>query len=476
MNQYKRLGKNVGAMVIGNFVIKILSFFMVPFYMSILSTSEYGTADLITTTITLILPVFSLLMDEAVMRFSLDKGNSSKQIFTTALKISTIGFGIAMICSPIILLFDMLRPYYWHFVIYYVSVWFYNLSASYAKGQDKVVVLTIGGLIHSVLYISINIITLLFLKWRVHGYLLAISGSNLLTVLFFWGYFKFHKQIEFGERLDKNLARSMVRYSTPLIPNYMAWWVNNAADRYILAAFSGSGVTGIYAAAFKIPTLLSSITSLFASAWKISAVDEFGSEKSIKFYNNVYGLYNSFLFISGAGLIFLTQIFARLLYAKDFFIAWRITPILIFSYILSAQCLFLESIFTSSKKTKILFLASLVGAFVNVGLNLLLIPKYEGTGAAIATVIGYFVILCITIFCARKILSMNFYLIKNSICYILLIVEIFLTLINTVWSYGLAAVLVCAIILINIKELIALIRKFLNKRKVKMEAEIEANK
>ena len=59
-----------------------MSFLMVPFYTAILTTSDYGIADLITTiSICLVLPFFSVLMDEAVMRFTLDEDSNKQQVF-----------------------------------------------------------------------------------------------------------------------------------------------------------------------------------------------------------------------------------------------------------------------------------------------------------------------------------------------------------------------------------------------------------
>ena len=46
MANYRYLAKNIGVLAISNFATKILSFFLVPLYTSILSTSEYGTYDL----------------------------------------------------------------------------------------------------------------------------------------------------------------------------------------------------------------------------------------------------------------------------------------------------------------------------------------------------------------------------------------------------------------------------------------------
>ena len=80
MKGYKKLGKNIILLTVGNFASKVLSFFLVPFYTTVLSTKEYGSADILTTSINLILPIFSMLIYESVLRFLLDDTNDKKQL------------------------------------------------------------------------------------------------------------------------------------------------------------------------------------------------------------------------------------------------------------------------------------------------------------------------------------------------------------------------------------------------------------
>ena len=58
-NKYKRLFKDTGLFAISNFASKILIFLLTPLYTSLLSTEEYGTADLINTTINLVYPILT---------------------------------------------------------------------------------------------------------------------------------------------------------------------------------------------------------------------------------------------------------------------------------------------------------------------------------------------------------------------------------------------------------------------------------
>lgn len=101
MGQYKKLGKNVALITLGNFGSKILTFLLIPLYTAVLTTEQYGTADLMTATVNLLSPFFTLLMSEAVMRFVLDKTKDKSQIFTVGLTVTLLGFfGYVAFFSP----------------------------------------------------------------------------------------------------------------------------------------------------------------------------------------------------------------------------------------------------------------------------------------------------------------------------------------------------------------------------------------
>ena len=76
----KYLIKNTIVLSIGNFGSKLITFFLVPLYTNILTTSEYGTIDLITILTTVIVPLITLNISEAVMRYSMDKNSNKEKI------------------------------------------------------------------------------------------------------------------------------------------------------------------------------------------------------------------------------------------------------------------------------------------------------------------------------------------------------------------------------------------------------------
>ena len=97
MQRYSKLGKNVLLITVGSFLSKMMSFLLLPLYTAVLSTADYGIAETMTTTVNLLLPLFTVLIGEAMMRFALERESNKSAIFTTSVVV--FGLGIPASCS-----------------------------------------------------------------------------------------------------------------------------------------------------------------------------------------------------------------------------------------------------------------------------------------------------------------------------------------------------------------------------------------
>ena len=216
------------------------------------------------------------------------------------------------------------------------------------------------------------------------------------------------------KKIDLKILKKMVLYSLPLIPNSISWWISNSSDRYILGYFTNLNELGTYSVAYKIPSILITISGIMISAWELSAVDEFGSEENRVFYSKVYNSYYHISLIGCAILIILVKPLATILFNNDFYTAWRYVPLLAFSSVFNILSGFIGTIFTSAKKTKSIFITTMIGAFSNILLNFALIPFIGAFGAAIATVVSYIVTFVIRLKASEKIMKLS-YDMKSSI-------------------------------------------------------------
>ena len=94
--KYKYLTKNVLIFAVSSFGTKFLSFLLVPFYTSVLTTAEYGIADIITTTATLMMYICTVNIADAVLRFAIERKKDQSEILV---------FGIRVLSSEALLPF-----------------------------------------------------------------------------------------------------------------------------------------------------------------------------------------------------------------------------------------------------------------------------------------------------------------------------------------------------------------------------------
>ena len=423
-SKHKYLAKNMGLFSISCFLPKLLSFLLVPIYTSYLTTAEYGISDLLSTTVLLLIPVFTLDIQDAVMRFALDDKYKKEDVFSVSLRIILIGTGLICIGAYIISRVTSLGiedSYLTYFVLMYFTTAFCNSVSLFCRGIDKVNVMVVGGILQTVITLFANIIFLVVLEWGLTGYLLANVIGNVLGL--FWYFFgaKLYRYIRWS--VTKGVLKDMVIFSFPLIFSVIAWWINSASDRYILSWMTGVAVSGLYAVSYKIPSILSTFQNIFYQAWSISAIKEFDKNDSDGFISNTYNMMNFIMVLACSGIMIANIPLAKILYSKEFFTAWKFVPPLLISVVFNAMALFVGSIFTAVKDTKTLSVSTVIGALVNTVCNFILIYYWEAYGAAVATMLGYVTVLLIRIVILRKHVTLQVKWWRDGLVYILLVVQ-----------------------------------------------------
>lgn len=448
MGQYKKFLKNSVSLTIGKFASKLLSFLLVPLYTSILTTSEYGSYDLINTTVTLLTPFLTLEISEAVMRFALDKKNyKPNEVLSIGLFIVLIGSLFFLIISPITFLINQHSNYILWIIIFFISANINLILTQYLKGIEEIKFYTICGVLSTFFAIVFNILFLVVFKMGIVGYMLAYVLSYILVSIIICIKIKINKCIIRPSKINHTVMKDMIKFSAPMVPNSISWWVSNSSDKYMIAWMISTSALGIYSVAYKIPSILTIITGILTSAFQISVVEDFGSEKSKKFLGNMYIAFSSLNIIIAAILIVSTKFLALFLFKKDFFDAWIPTTILILAFVFNFLSGILGTVYTSSKKTKYLLYSTLIGAILNVILNFLLIPILGIVGAAIATLLSYACVWAYRILTVNKIIKFRTDLLSSIVSYVLVIIEIILVLQNKV-PFFISSIIMCLIVII----------------------------
>lgn len=405
MNKYQKLLNNTLIFAIGTFGSKLLSFILVRLYTGCMTTEQYSTADLLYQASNVIYPIVTLSMADALIRFGIDKAYDNKKIYTVALTTTAGGLAVLGLLTPLINSVAAFKGYGLLLFVYCFFSSFKQLAASFVRARGLVKLFAIDGIMSTLIIVISNLILLLKFDLGVTGYVCSIIISDALSLLGLIVISELYKFFDI-KTLDKKLFKELVKYSLPLVPTYILWWITSASDRYFVIGMVSSHENGIYSAAHKIPTLLLLVTTLFYQAWQMSAIENKDDQDLAGYYKQVYGAYSSLLFIAAAGLIMIVKPFTYILVdndpEKNFVFGYHYTPILIIAMIFQCLCQFLSSIYNVRKKSVNSMVTSIVAAVVNITLDILLIPRLGVYGAGLATMTAYFACFMVRVFDTRS--------------------------------------------------------------------------
>lgn len=474
MDKYKKLASNTIIFAIGTFSSKVLSFLLMPFVTRMMATGDYGSADLVQQTVNVLIPIVTLQVNSAALRFALDKAKQKADVLTVGVRTTLLGFiAFLLFAYPISLIRIndfRLGDYIVLIYIFVLISGFRQLCQQFVRGSGHVKLFAIDGIIATATTLLFTILFLGVFKWGVTGYIVAIIASDFCSIIFYVFTAKLYRYVK-PHLMEKGIAGQMLKYCIPLIPTVILWWIINVSDRYMVTYFVGSSANGLYTAASKIPNFVILFSQIFIDAWQLSAVDEYDSKDRAKFFTRVFRVYSGGVFTVASALILFCQLFTKILVAPSYYESWNYVPILIIATTFSCIVNFLASVYMAEKKSLMALLTASSGAITNIVLNLVFIPKMGANGAALATVCAFLVVFATRGANTRRYIKIDFNLPLMLIETALLITQsvLMLTLKSGVMLYAIEAVMLLAMLLVNIKpikELAGLIlNKFIKKRR-----------
>lgn len=461
MNRYKKLFSNSIVFVIGNLGSKMITFFMLPLYTRYLTTSEYGQSDLISALVSLLTPILTLSVIDAVFRFAMDKESDNKKVLTNGFLISTISFIIFLMLTPLVQ-----NVSYGLFVciLTYASA-LESMLQQFARGIGKSKLYAFTGILMTVITVISNVILLVYMGWKLQGYLISLLLAQVGGFLFLFFILKCWQYLNFRS-LDKVLTKKMLIYSIPMIPNTVAWWLSNSVNKVFITIMLSTAANGLYAVANKIPSLISVFVTIFTQAWQISAIEEYKSKDSGKFFSQIMNLTIEVLFIGVALLTLFAKPIVTILSTQAYFEAWKVVPWLALAVLYSSLSSFLGTIYTSSMQTRYLFITTVCGAVVNVISNLVLVPIFGLIGVGISATLAFVIISFMRFRDSRKFIELVIDKWKWIISQLLFFGEIFcLYLLPTAYGYVSSLIITLIIFYVNRNAFLPMIEILKNKVK-----------
>ncbi len=398
----RRLATTGAAYTAASIVSKVIAVALLPLYTRYLTKEDYGAAEILFAAVVTASIVVRLGLIEAILRFYYKDDEDPAAVvagsFAGLFWLSTLG---ALILLPFAgPLSEALLP---------------EAEALGASAPDLVRI-AIGGL--WVLTMWEFMLTLYRLEERAQAYFLTtilnVLASIALTVVLVVGLEEGARGLLVGSyaagavfvlvlialqwrrlslRFDRGLMRRLFRFGAPTMPAEASLYLLNFVDRLIIVRSLGLAEAGLYSLAVKFAQAVNVLVRGFQLAWPPLAYSIRDDDEA----RNAYAVIVT-LFVTGcawvvAGMWLFSRWIVRALAAPKFFDSYEAIGLISTAVTLYALYLVLVVILGRTGRTEFNFPAAIGALVANVALNLVLVPAMGITGAGLALVASYLVVL-----------------------------------------------------------------------------------
>ena len=452
MNRGKELAKNTIIVSIGRICTQCISFFLLPLYTAKLTTEEYGTVDLLNTYITLLIPIIIFEIQQALFRYLIDNRKSEKEkttLISTTIFIAIIQSIIYLIIYAIIGQFIQ-NEYKYFLATNVVATIFSSIMLQISRGLGDNKTYSIGSFITASTTIVLNVIFIVYFQMGAYGMLTASLISQVLCSIYIILKLKLYKYINI-KSFNYGRLKQLWKYSIPLIPNTISWWVMAASDRTIISIFLNISANGIYSAANKFSSIFSTFYGIFNITWtefaSIHIKDEDNAEYFSKAIARIFKLFASLCF----GIIGCIPFVFPIMVNVNFQQAYQQIPILMLGGLCNVMVTLLSAVYIAKKMTKKVATTSAIAAIINIVVNLALIQSIGLYAASISTFLAYFIMMVIRMKDIKKYVSIRYnkkMLLQTIMMTIIILILYYIN--NTVTNLIMLALVICYAIYNNI--------------------------
>ncbi len=362
-----------------------------------LGPTRYGTLNYAISFVSLIYVFGTLGLDNIVIREIVHDPKRKDLLLGTAFNLSLIGGLIVFLVS--LLVICLIKPHdkltitlvmiiafgYVFQAFNVIDLWFQSqLQVKYTAICSNVVVF---------LFFLAKIILVIL-----HGSLITLAIILSLEIIFSSiGIFVTYKLLGFtlrSWRFSSKTALSLLKDSWPLILSGLAIMVYMRIDQIMIGNIIGEREVGIYSSAVRISEIWYFIPMAIFSSFYPKMI-EYRKVAQHLYFKRFQQLFN-FMVILGYSVaisfVFFSKSIINFVFGTQYLQAANILSIHIWTGVFVSLGVASSQFLLAENYTKLLFYRTTLGAIINIVLNLALIPRYGGVGAAIATLISQFIV------------------------------------------------------------------------------------
>lgn len=391
----------------GNGLSKLIAVIILPIYTNYLNPDEYGKADLVYYTVSIIVSFVFMECWTALLRFIYDDytEENRKKVLSNTLILTFILFIPYIIIQYIVSLF-ISSNFAWISCIYGIVYMLLQIIQMYSRAIKKTKEFVISGIINSIVQLIVAYIMIVKLGQGAFTVIVAPTLGALSALIYLTIITRCIRDINF-HTIDKKLLKKMYIFSIPLAFNSIAFWAMNNINRYFAAYFIDYEASSYVSIASKLTMIITLAASVYSLAWQEDAFEKANDKNKNEVYTNMFSIYIAIFSIATAFSIIFVKFLFPYIIGEQYNDALSILPPYFIAIYFSGISTFLGQIFGAEKKTTTLLSSTILGTVVNVLVVSLSINSLGIMSIPIGSLLGYMVCTAMRYINLHKIIKIN---------------------------------------------------------------------
>lgn len=417
-----RLAFNTSIYTIASVISIVLSFITFPIITRNLSLNDYGLLNIAVTVSGILIAVSKMGTAKSIIRFYSRNSNNSieeKKYNTTVIVGLIITSGL--ICS--VYMAFVVASYYFFFqpndsdlfrLLLLISILAISSSVlsgvlNLLKASERPTLQSFFTLSQKIIAVALIYILISYYK-SAEAVIIINFTAELIIILLFIIYLIYKKRIELLS-YSKKLHLDMIVFGSPLIIWELSGLILTSTDKLMLSYFHGNASVAVYSAPYNLIyfiytgifiSIVSAATPIATRLWETE-----GRESAEKLYQNVKIFYFLIAIPVTIGFICIGPIVIALLTDNKYSPSSLLISFLMISYFIKGYTDISTFGLYIQKKQKLLLKIIITIVFLNIIINLLLIPSYVTIGASISTLVSNLVLLILLHYYSGKYISQD---------------------------------------------------------------------
>jgi O-antigen/teichoic acid export membrane protein len=395
---------------LGSLSAKALGFILLPIYFHYLTIEQYGILAIFEITAQIMTEVLIISIPTSLIRWYAAEKDliQKKSIVFTSFSFIIL---VALLLSILLIPFSEYFSFFFFDSINYSEEFTYLFLWVSLSLIDRMVLSLLRVKQKSIFYIglslfkiltilSFNIYFIVFLDLGLEGILLSQVLGHALIILISSVIVVRNSNLSF----NFSIMLEMLEYGFPLIFSTISSLILSLGDRYLIKIFLGDAAVGVYNAGFKIASLINMmINQPFQLGFLPIAFAQFEKPGSLRFYSKVLTyltlvITGVFIFVGFFGGLVIELITDKTEYLQSIVLI----PFIALSFVFKGVQYMLGLSFHYVKRTKYNAYLVMLASVLNVGLNIILIPKYGLMASVLSMNFSMIILILLTYYFAQK--------------------------------------------------------------------------